>query len=72
VTVRLVHGDDLTVEVVDDGRGIVVGGRSTGAPEGNGIIGMRERAESLGGQVEAGPRPGGGFRVVARLPVGDP
>jgi signal transduction histidine kinase len=35
----------------------------------NGIRGMRERAEALGGELEAGPRPGGGFRVRARLPL---
>jgi signal transduction histidine kinase len=37
---------------------------------GHGIIGMRERALLLGGSLDAGPRPGGGFRVVAHLPVG--
>jgi signal transduction histidine kinase len=36
---------------------------------GQGILGMQERATALGGGVEAGPRPGGGFRVVARLPL---
>jgi len=60
--VRVVRGDDLCVEVVDDG----VGGDAT---PGNGIAGMRERAAALGGTVEAGPRDGGGFRVVAHLPV---
>ncbi|MBH0781273.1 sensor histidine kinase [Nocardia sp. NEAU-351] len=44
-------------------------GRSTTGPGGrNGIIGMRERAHALGGQLTAGPRPSGGFRVAARLP----
>jgi signal transduction histidine kinase len=38
---------------------------------GNGITGMRERAAALGGDVEVGPAPGGGFRVLARLPVGE-
>ncbi|WP_062991564.1 sensor histidine kinase [Nocardia anaemiae] len=48
--------------------------RATGTPSkpgssgGNGILGMRERAHALGGQLIAGPRPSGGFRVVARLP----
>jgi signal transduction histidine kinase len=36
---------------------------------GHGILGMRERATALGGDLEAGPRPGGGFRVRARLPL---
>ena len=61
VTVRLAYDHGLIVEVVDDG----VGGP---AEPGNGIKGMRERAGALGGTVEAGPRPGGGFRVAAHLP----
>jgi signal transduction histidine kinase len=36
---------------------------------GQGIRGMQERASALGGVVEAGPRAGGGFRVLARLPL---
>jgi signal transduction histidine kinase len=53
----------LWIEVTDSGRG---GG---GAGTGYGITGMRERAALLGGGLQAGPRPGGGFRVAARLPV---
>jgi len=53
----------LSIEVTDGGRG---GGT---AGTGYGITGMRERAALLGGDLQAGPRPGGGFRVAARLPV---
>ena len=62
VDVRVARGDDLCIEVLDDG----VGGVAT---PGNGIAGMRERAAALGGTVEAGPCDAGGFRVVAHLPV---
>jgi signal transduction histidine kinase len=56
----------LSIEVTDGGRG----GRPAGT--GYGITGMRERAALLGGDLSAGPRPGGGFRVAARLPVPAP
>ncbi len=58
----------LEVSVTDDGRGAaaVDGG---GLRPGHGISGMRERALALGGTVDAGPRPGGGFSVVAHLPA---
>jgi len=64
-TVLVRYGpDDLTVRVDDDGRGPVA---ATGP--GNGIRGMRERVAALGGELTTGPRPGGGFRVQARLPL---
>jgi signal transduction histidine kinase len=56
----------LSIEVTDSGRG------GTTAGTGYGITGMRERAALLGGDLSAGPRPEGGFRVVARLPVPAP
>jgi signal transduction histidine kinase len=56
----------LSIEVTDSGRG------GSAARTGYGITGMRERAALLGGGFSAGPRPGGGFRVAARLPVPAP
>ncbi len=41
----------------------------SGKDPGNGIAGMTERAAALGGTLQAGPRPGGGFGVRARLPL---
>jgi signal transduction histidine kinase len=65
--VSISHQDgQLSIEVTDSGRG------GTAAGTGYGITGMRERAALLGGDFSAGPRPGGGFRVAARLPVPAP
>lgn len=67
VSVRLI-GSDLVVEVLDDG----VGADTTGEPmpgTGRGLAAMRERVDTHGGHLEAGPRPGGGFAVRARLPL---
>jgi signal transduction histidine kinase len=55
----------LELEIVDDGPG-----RQNGAlGSGHGLPGMRERAALCGGEVEAGPRREGGWRVAARLPL---
>ena len=61
------HDEELSIEVTDDGRG--ARNVESVTPAGYGITGMRERAGLLGGQLTAGPRPGGGFRVAARLPL---
>jgi signal transduction histidine kinase len=80
-TVRL--GTDrrgIVIEVLDggsadkglesaSGRRLEDSDRPDGRP-GHGIVGMRERARLLGGTLDARPRPGGGFSVVARLPTG--
>ncbi|MFI0896154.1 sensor histidine kinase [Streptomyces sp. NPDC020983] len=65
--VRLSYRPGLfQVQVDDDGPAAARG--ETGG--GNGLVGMRERAAALGGTVETGPRPDGGFRVRARIPLG--
>jgi signal transduction histidine kinase len=58
--------DALEIEIVDDGRAPPT--RSAGE-RGFGLVGMRERAALLGGSLEAGPTPHGGFRVHALLPL---
>ena len=66
-TISLTYGDGgLTVQVDDDGRGRTANGSAGG---GNGIPGMKERAAALGGRLDAGPKPDGGFRVTASLPA---
>jgi hypothetical protein len=110
VTVRFDYGDEVAIEVLDDGDAAPAWGRAAGPDgdqaarpdgdqaarpdgdqaarpdgdhaarpvagegreRGSGIPGMRQRAAALGGSVEAGPRPEGGFRVAARLPVPAP
>jgi signal transduction histidine kinase len=66
-TVQVTYGErDLIVQVDDDGRGSV---QSVKSGSGRGILGMRERVAALNGELEAGSRPEGGFRVRARLPL---
>jgi signal transduction histidine kinase len=59
---------EVTVEVTDDGRGAVPPASDGRVGSGHGLIGMRERVQAFGGDLQTGPRPGGGFRVAARLP----
>jgi two-component system sensor histidine kinase DesK len=67
VTVRA-DGDDAGVEVLDDGRAAAGNGGESWT--GNGLAGLRERAASLRGRIEAGAAPGGGFRLAVSVPVG--
>ncbi|SHL66139.1 MULTISPECIES: sensor histidine kinase [Streptomyces] len=71
-TVRLTYrDDDLDLLVEDDGRGAQHELYESGGEDGlgHGLIGMRERVGMVGGILDAGPRPGGGFRVNAVLPL---
>ena len=70
MAVKVAYTDQaVEVEVVDDG----TGARSLDLPgSGNGLAGMRERVALFNGGFEAGPKQGGGFRVWARFPLGEP
>jgi signal transduction histidine kinase len=62
--------DALVIRVADDGRGPrAARPGATNGGGGQGIVGMRERVTVLGGRLETGPAPDGGFTVEARLPL---
>jgi signal transduction histidine kinase len=66
-SVSLTYADDeLRIDIADTGRGSLA---AASEGSGHGLIGMRERAASVGGTVEAGPAPDGGYRVATRLPL---
>ncbi|MGW5678999.1 sensor histidine kinase [Streptomyces sp. NPDC003860] len=66
------RGEALHVAVSDDGAGEPLPAAAPGQPPGFGIVGMRERARSVGGTLLARPRPDGGFEVLAVLPLRQP
>ncbi|WP_432973350.1 sensor histidine kinase [Dactylosporangium sp. CA-233914] len=69
VEVRLsFSASDVTVEICDTGRGPQLGTAAVG----HGLLGMRERVMLYGGTLRTGPRPGGGYRVHARIPIEAP
>jgi signal transduction histidine kinase len=69
VQLRLAYGPDALRIVVDNASSPP---RAPLAPGGHGLLGMRERVGALGGRLRAGPRPDGGYRVSAELPLPAP
>jgi len=65
-------GDWLVLEVKDDGAGFDLAGRHNHQPRGLGILGMRERLNLVGGELEIQSQPGQGTRLVARAPIAWP
>jgi signal transduction histidine kinase len=63
----VVNYGDAQIEVMVSDNGNGVGDGDAGG--GHGLVGMRERVSVYGGQLDAGPQPGGGYRLRARLPL---
>jgi signal transduction histidine kinase len=75
-------GSKATISIDFSDDAVELGISDTGSPDGLptlqsstgsrlGLIGMRERVASVGGELTTGPRPAGGFEVRARLPIGE-
>jgi signal transduction histidine kinase len=62
---------EVVLEIIDDGAGTSAPVGLSGLGGGHGIVGMHERVGLYGGSVEAGPAPGGGFAVRARIPISE-
>jgi signal transduction histidine kinase len=58
----------LELDITDTGNGLAAAAPDLGGRLGQGLVGMRERVALCGGDLQAGPRTGGGFRVHARIP----
>jgi signal transduction histidine kinase len=69
-TVHLHYAPEaLSVQIDNDGDGVVTGTAPRPSGHGLGLVGMRERVAALGGRLQAGPQDGGGFQVRAELPA---
>ena len=70
--IHLATGDDgVELTIRDDGRGRQRAIAEASSSSGHGLAGVAERAEALGGHVESGPSPTGGFCLAVWLPVGE-
>src|SRR5262249_14184997 len=67
-TIHIMRGvHEITIEVIDDGVGVSLIDSSDN--KGNGLRGLAERVETLGGRCEASPRAGGGFHLAVSVPL---
>ena len=60
--------EGLELDITDTGKGLAATSPDLDGPLGQGLVGMRERVALCGGDLQAGPRRGGGFRVHATIP----